>query len=90
MVVLPGTELGACKEVAERLRGRISNAKLTRRTTGQAIGSVTVSIGTAQFRAGESAETLIERCDLGLYHAKETGRSRVVAEFELKVLSRLE
>ena len=68
---LPGTELGACKEVAERLRGRISNAKLTRRTTGQAIGSVTVSIGTAQFRAGESAETLIERCDLGLYHAKE-------------------
>lgn len=84
VVVLPGTELGACKEVAERLRGRISNAKLTRRTTGQAIGSVTVSIGIAQFRAGETAETLIERCDLGLYRAKRTGRNRVVTEFEVE------
>ena len=81
--VLPGAGLPACKEVAERVRRRISDAKLTRRTTGQEIGSVTVSIGVAQFRLGESAEALIERCDRGLYEAKSAGRNRVVTELEI-------
>jgi diguanylate cyclase len=78
--VLPGADLAACKEVAERVRRRISEAKLTRRTTGQQIGSVTVSIGVAQFRLAESVEAFIERCDRGLYQAKSTGRNRVVTE----------
>ena len=81
--VLPGACLAASKEVAERVRRRISDAKLTRRTTGQEIGSVTVSIGVAQFRLGESAEALIERCDRGLYQAKSAGRNRVVTESEI-------
>ena len=84
-LVLPGIDLMACKEVAERVRGRISNAKLMRRTTGQEIGSVTVSIGVAQFRPAESAEALIERSDRGLYQAKRTGRNRVVTEIEIDV-----
>ncbi len=82
--VLPGADLSTCKEVAERVRNRISAAKLTRRTTGQEIGSVTVSIGVAQFRLAESAETLIERCDRGLYQAKSAGRNRVVTEVEIE------
>jgi diguanylate cyclase len=56
---------------------------LTRRTTGQEIGSVTVSIGVAQFRPGEPAEVLLERCDRGLYQAKTAGRNRVVTEIEI-------
>jgi diguanylate cyclase len=82
--VLPGANLAVCKEVAERVRRRISDAKLTRRTTGQEIGSVTVSIGVAQFRLAESAEALIERCDRGLYQAKSAGRNRVVTEVEIE------
>ena len=82
--VLPGIGLVACKDVAERVRRRISEARLTRRTTGQEIGSVTVSIGVAQFRLAESADALIERCDRGLYQAKSAGRNRVVTEVELK------
>jgi diguanylate cyclase len=81
---LPGTDLAACKEVAERVRRRISEAKLTRRTTGQEIGNVTVSIGVVQFRLAESAEALIERCDRGLYHAKNAGRDRIVTETEIE------
>ena len=84
VAVLPGADLSTCKEVAERVRRRISDAKLTRRTTGQEIGSVTVSIGVAQFRLAESAETLIERCDRGLYQAKSAGRNRVVTEIEIE------
>jgi diguanylate cyclase len=82
--VLPGADLAACRDVAERVRRRISDAKLTRRMTGQEIGSVTVSIGVAQFRLAESAEALIERCDRGLYQAKKTGRNRVVTETEIE------
>jgi diguanylate cyclase len=84
IAVLPGTYLAACTEIAERIRLRISEGRLTRRTTGQAISSVTVSIGVAQFRLPESAETLIERCDRGLYQAKRLGRNRTITENEIE------
>ena len=80
MAVLPGASLDACVEAAERLRRRISEARLTRRTTGEEISSVTVSIGVAQFRMGETAEGMIERCDKALYQAKRLGRNRTVKE----------
>jgi diguanylate cyclase len=84
MAVLPGTDLAACTEIAEHIRLRISEARLTRRTTGQAISSVTVSIGVAQFRLAESAEAMIERCDRGLYEAKRLGRNRTITEADIE------
>jgi diguanylate cyclase len=84
IAVLPGADLGVCADVAERIRCRISEARLTRRTTGKEISSVTVSIGVAQFRMAESAEAMIERCDRGLYHAKRSGRNRTVTENDLE------
>jgi diguanylate cyclase len=83
IAVLPGADLGKCADVAERIRRRISEARLTRRATGQEIASVTVSIGVAQFRLAESAETMIERCDRALYQAKLRGRNRIVTENEI-------
>lgn len=84
IAVLPGADLEACTAVAERIRRRIAEAKLTRRATGKEIGSITVSIGVAQFRLAESAEAMIERCDRGLYQAKRLGRNRTVTETELE------
>jgi diguanylate cyclase len=84
IAVLPGADLAACTTVAERVRRRIAEAKLTRRATGKEIGSITVSIGVAQFRLAESAEAMIERCDRGLYQAKRLGRNRTVTEDELE------
>jgi diguanylate cyclase len=80
MAILPGASLDTCAEAAERIRRRISEARLTRRTTGEELTSVTVSIGVAQFRMGESGNGLIERCDKALYQAKRSGRNRVIKE----------
>jgi diguanylate cyclase len=85
IAVLPGADLEACAAVAERIRRRIAEAKLTRRATGKEIGSITVSIGVAQFRLAESAEAMVERCDRGLYKAKRMGRNRTVTENELEL-----
>ena len=55
---------------------------MTRRSTGEALPGITVSIGVAQFQGGESMADLIDRCDQALYLAKKTGRNRVVTETE--------
>jgi diguanylate cyclase len=83
IAVLPGADLDRCAEVAERIRRRIAEGRLTRRSTGKEIASVTVSIGVAQFRLAEAAEATIERCDRALYQAKRAGRNRIVMEGEI-------
>ena len=80
IAVLPGASLDVCTEAAERIRRRIGEARLTRRTTGEELTSITVSIGVAQFRMAELAEGMIERCDRALYQAKRSGRNRTVRE----------
>jgi diguanylate cyclase len=84
IAVLPGAHLESCVGIAERVRHRISEARLTRRVTGEAISSITVSIGVAQFHLAESAEAMIERCDRALYQAKRSGRNRTVTETEIE------
>jgi len=44
----------------------------------QDIGSVTVSIGAAQYRQGETYKDFFARVDRNLYTAKTTGKDRVV------------
>ena len=52
--MLPGANLEVCAVAAERIRRRISEARLTLRSTRHEISSVTVSVGVAQFRLAES------------------------------------
>jgi diguanylate cyclase len=78
--VLPGANIAAAITVAERIRAQISNARLTKRRSGTEIGSVTVSIGIAEFRSTETAEMMIDRCDRALYRAKQLGRNRTESE----------
>jgi diguanylate cyclase len=80
MAILPGAPLDVCAEVSERIRRRVAEARLTRRATGEEIASVTISIGVAQFRMGETADGMIERCDKALYQAKHMGRNCTVKE----------
>jgi diguanylate cyclase len=80
IAVLPGAELATCYNIAERIRRSISECIITRRSTGEILPNITVSIGVGQFQLGESMADLIDRCDRALYLAKKAGRNRVVTE----------
>ena len=80
IAVLPGADLATCEAVAERICRSIAECRITRRSTGEMLPGITVSIGVAQFRPGESMSDLVERFDRALYLAKKTGRNRVVNE----------
>jgi len=80
IAVLPGADLATCEAAAERIRRAICECKITRRSTGEVLPGITVSIGVGQFQPGESMAALIERCDRALYRAKAAGRNRVLTE----------
>ncbi len=82
-VILPKTPLLGAMTVAENIRASFSQLKLERKGKPGQLGTITVSIGTAQYRQGESTETLINRADQALYFAKNSGRNRVATESEV-------
>jgi diguanylate cyclase (GGDEF)-like protein len=77
-IILPlKVDLLEAKQIAEKLRAIIEQSTFAEKI------SAAVSIGVAQYRAGETAETWISRADTALYVAKDSGRNRVVAETEV-------
>lgn len=84
--ILPRQELTQAISLANTFREAISGRNIVKRSSGEIIGGVTVSIGTALFRHGESLPSLVERSDAALYAAKQNGRNRVVGEAELAQL----
>jgi diguanylate cyclase len=86
-VVLPGTTLRAALTVADHIRRAVMTKELMKRSTGEHLGRVTVSIGVAVLQKGETAQSLIERADACLYAAKRCGRNRVICETDPEILS---
>ena len=81
-VLLDNVDVVQAKAVAERLRIEISKVVVE---TDKGPLSVTESVGIAGFPDdGRDRATLIERADLALYHAKHTGRNRVVTWAEVQ------
>jgi len=72
-----GVNVQEAKEVAERLRERLSSIALSNKRTGEKISPVTASFGVAVSKNIELLPELIERADKALYQAKENGRNRV-------------
>jgi diguanylate cyclase len=79
-VLLPGTQMFGALACANNIQATVSSQNLRRRSTKDHIGAVTLSIGVATFRRGESAEEFQKRAAQALFRAKSTGRNRVVSE----------
>jgi diguanylate cyclase len=79
-VLLPRTSLTQATTVADHIRRAVQNKELMRRSTGETLGRVTISLGVATWRKGDSTATMIERADACLYAAKGAGRNCVIAE----------
>lgn len=77
-VVLPDCDLGEAARIGERIRDRIGHKHVVRRSTGDDLGAVTLSLGATAYAFGEPVAQAVERADAGLYRAKQGGRNRVV------------
>jgi GGDEF domain-containing protein len=71
IVLLPETSLRGALRCAERVRQAVV------RRPFDGLHHVTVSIGIAEYRPGETVSSLIGRADEALYGAKHAGRNRV-------------
>jgi diguanylate cyclase len=56
-----------------------------KRSTGEHLGRVTISIGVAALRPNDNSQSLIERADNCLYAAKRNGRNRVICETDPEI-----
>ncbi len=79
-IILPETPLRAAVTLADHIRRAVMGKELVKRSTGEKLGRITVSVGAAVWRPGDNAQTIVERADTCLYSAKRAGRNRVVCE----------
>jgi diguanylate cyclase len=86
-VLLRGTGLADATRVAEQIRQTVESKKLVKKSTGEVLGSITISIGVAEFAANEAGEAVIRRADACLYGAKSHGRNLVVNQNDPRIAS---
>jgi len=77
VAILYNINLKSLSRIAEKLRAMIANSAIT---INEEKISVTVSIGAALVRKGDTMEEIIERADHLMYQSKQNGRNRVTSE----------
>ncbi len=81
-VVLPNTHYSAALKVADNIRHEISTKKLVVKNHTKPL-QLSVSGGVAMYQMNEVLDTLVQRADSALYHAKNHGRNRISGEESL-------
>ena len=76
VILLPETANREAMIPAERFRQRIANSRFPMPDGTQV--SITVSVGIAGYRDGDTIDDVIRHADLAMYAAKNGGRNRVV------------
>jgi len=78
-ILLPTTRLADALGLAVQIRKAVASSRLTLRHSNKDLGTVTISIGVAEFQCGELAAHVVARADKALYRAKAAGRNRAMA-----------
>jgi diguanylate cyclase len=79
-LLLPAAPLEVAQDLAERLRATIAASRIRRQGDGEGGEGgerVTLSLGVAPYRHGDSARAFVDRADRALYASKSAGRDRV-------------
>ncbi len=83
-VILPDRDLDSAIGIAETIRHKLADRKLVKKSTGENIGAITISIGASRYRLGEAIPAFIQRADQALYLAKQSGRNCTKSERDLE------
>lgn len=84
-IILPNTALRSAITLADHIRRAVMANDLMKRSTGEHLGRITISIGVATLQPEDMVQTLLERADHCLYAAKRNGRNRVISEVDPEV-----
>jgi two-component system cell cycle response regulator len=76
IVVMPATDQDTANGIAERLRDAVARDSFP--VAANLPVTVTLSVGVATVRPGDTPQTLMKRADSALYAAKTRGRNQVV------------
>jgi diguanylate cyclase len=76
-ILLPGAGAHYTAGIANRLRQLLASRPLGVRGHPEVIERITLSIGVAGWRAGDSSARWYARADAALYEAKRSGRNRI-------------
>jgi diguanylate cyclase len=90
VIALPNTELPPAITIADQIRRAVMAKELMKRSSGERLGRVTISVGVALLRADDTSQSLIERADQCLYAAKRNGRNRVICESDAEASQQAE
>ncbi|MBL37097.1 MAG: hypothetical protein CMP07_01690 [Xanthomonadales bacterium] len=74
LLLLPYNDHEGALQAAERIHAALGNYRHPE------AGGITVSMGLATYRDGDTTETLVERADKALYRAKREGRNRTESD----------
>lgn len=79
-VLVPRLGFVQALQLADTVRRAVGGKKLRNLKSGETLGTITLSVGVAEYRVGEPLDRFFERADEALYLAKSSGRNRVCHE----------
>lgn len=81
-LILPRTQLEGAKTVCEHIRNTVERKRIVKKSTGEFLGRVTISIGIATYKKGDSIGFFNMRCERSLMAARLNGRNCTITEQE--------